>query len=609
MEVESENLEEQDIPNIENYTDSILFKSFLKDDTDSKQELKLSKEITKKKIQISHMFNKKFGKNFLNQKPEALINFEKQLKKYLFIPNGKFLSKLPKLQKRIIREGRAPVPFLSSKIDMGGMVLYDLRGKKNKKITDSDIVKEKLLTASKNFTSTPVKDIIGNAFYKAKFWDKNSKRLNIVLKNRLSKFRDNYFDEEEQEIDNNYINLILDDEDNSSNITKYYNSQREKGNLKYNSINNFINNNNINNLNTNNNILLNQNIVGESKANTSDKKERSSIDIKTNNSNSSRVKNSKNKRYSLRYIQNYFENEKFINSSTFDSKNLYTKSNFYNKSRNKNNNSNLFSKSNTYRKNSNNNKIDSYNALNTFSNLNYNYKDINNHIFKTTKDFNINSSKKYNPREKYFKKNIIQFKKNQLKFKSNINDQISQLNQYTNKCNTELIKLIDGNNDNNFKERKEKNLNKNKLDIKNILIDEKKSKNKSENQIQFKEKEKVKDTIKSLIKSAIYDSVDKKSDYTNPKIKEKLLKRHINHITDEEALNIIEDIVEKGKELDIREIIGINNNLSKRENNMNIVRQKVENNYIKMIKLKNILNIDKTKFLNSHLNKFKIHKK
>ena len=49
MEVESENLEEQDIPNIENYTDSILFKSFLKDDTDSKQELKLSKEITKKK--------------------------------------------------------------------------------------------------------------------------------------------------------------------------------------------------------------------------------------------------------------------------------------------------------------------------------------------------------------------------------------------------------------------------------------------------------------------------------------------------------------------------------------------------------------------------------
>ena len=92
--------------------------------------------------------------------------------------------------------------------------------------------------------------------------------------------------------------------------------------------------------------------------------------------------------------------------------------------------------------------------------------------------------------------------------------------------------------------------------------------------------------------------MDKKSDYTNPKIKEKLLKRHI-----------IEDIVEKGKELDIREIIGINNNLSKRENNMNIVRQKVENNYIKMIKLKNILNIDKTKFLNSHLNKFKIHKK
>ena len=42
------------------------------------------------------------------------------------------------------------------------------------------------------------------------------------------------------------------------------------------------------------------------------------------------------------------------------------------------------------------------------------------------------------------------------------------------KFNTELIKLIDGNNDNNFKKRKEIILSKNKLYIKYIIIIKKK---------------------------------------------------------------------------------------------------------------------------------------
>ena len=94
----------QEVPNLESYIDSILFKNFLNKKTEEKKELKLSKEINKKKYQISHMFNIKFGKEFLNQKPEALKLLEKRLIKYLFDPDSKFLAKLPKLQRKLRHE-------------------------------------------------------------------------------------------------------------------------------------------------------------------------------------------------------------------------------------------------------------------------------------------------------------------------------------------------------------------------------------------------------------------------------------------------------------------------------------------------------------------------
>ena len=50
------------------------------------------------------MFNIKFWKEFLNQKPEAIKLLEKILIKYLFDPDSKFLSKLLKLQRKLRHE-------------------------------------------------------------------------------------------------------------------------------------------------------------------------------------------------------------------------------------------------------------------------------------------------------------------------------------------------------------------------------------------------------------------------------------------------------------------------------------------------------------------------
>ena len=172
------------------------------------------------------------------------------------------------------------------------------------------------------------------------------------------------------------------------------------------------------------------------------------------------------------------------------------------------------------------------------------------------------------------------------------------MNKYTNKCNTELIKLIDGNNDDNYKERKKEIINKTKLDIKEILVGKTNNSSKNKNEIpQIKNKAKEKDTIRNLIKIAIYDMGDNFGKL-EPKKKEKVLKKKIHYISDEQALEMIEDMIEKEKELNIKDIIGNDQKTQiKKENNMKLIRKKAESNYEKMLKLKNMILIDKGKVL------------
>ena len=591
-----------EMPDID-FNDSILFKGFSNLSQDSKKELKLSKEINKRKIQISHLFTEKFGKHFLNQKPEQLKLLEKRLGKFLFNPNSKFLSKLPKLQRKILREKKVSEPFLRSKIDIGGMIFYELKEKNNKLIINTDNAKEKMLSISKNFSYAPVKDIIGTAFYKVKFWDKNAKRLNHFIKNSLRNKNHQLNEHIQQLIQENelYDEIMTENDDNNININRDYNSQRER--TKKISIEN------------NKNIWSKSNFHSLTEGNkyfnnSLDKRDNTSLDNKIDNSSSIRLKDrneyTKGKRYS---ITKTVESETNFNAHTPNTNHLRDLipklSNFNNLSRNYNTNiPNLFSKSNTFRKNLNNINDNREHFLNTVSNFNKsNDKNYKKNIFKLYEGSLSKTIKKYSSKKIFFHKNDIILKKKKLKFKNNINDQITQLNQYTNKCNTELIKLIDGNNDDNLKKRKKIILDKNKLDIKEILIGKRNSKKNNEdeeiNKEIEKEKEKEKDSIKNLIKIAIYDTGDNYGE-ADPKVREKNLKRHVNHISDEDALEMVDKLIEKHKLYDFREILKENDkNNSKRKNNIDMLRQKAENNYERMLKLKNLIIIDRRKVFRS----------
>ena len=126
------------------------------------------------------------------------------------------------------------------------------------------------------------------------------------------------------------------------------------------------------------------------------------------------------------------------------------------------------------------------------------------------------------------------------------------------------------------------------------MDENKKKKTSREIEKKLKEVEKEKDTLKNLIKVAINDTGDNLD--ADPKKTEKALKKKINHITDEEALEMLEDIMEKEKLLDFRDIIADSKKIElKRENHMKLLRLKAENNYEKMLKLTNMIQIDKRK--------------
>ena len=81
-----------------------------------------------------------------------------------------------------------------------------------------------------------------------------------------------------------------------------------------------------------------------------------------------------------------------------------------------------------------------------------------------------------------------------------------------------------------------------------------------------------------------------------PQNKEKMLKRKINHISDEQALGMVDDFIEKQKELDVRKILGTDPKLiMKKKKRMNLLRLKTKENYDKMVRLKNQIIIDKGK--------------
>ena len=581
------------------YKSSILYQNFLNKNLDENKELKLGTEIKKKKHEISAMFRNKFGRNFLNVKPDSLIIFQKLFGQYLFDPDSQFLAHFPKLQ-RILRHERKISEFkLKDKIDMGAMVYFDLKTKGKKKNKYIDLGKEKMLTISKNLEAAPTKDLVQEGINKNKFWDKNREKIEKFYKRNLIKNFNNFIKEQiENSQDSSEINSKTDsndenkeesDEKSSFNDSKNNDfKEKEIQNLKF--------------------------TLGKSPKKNSTSDKNPGILILSELTDSDRKKRYENKNKDRENILNKTatknNNKNFI--SSYKNGNIIPKLiDTKKRSRNISNFSGFHANSNTFRN-------FSYNVSNSKINESNN-NDSN--FLKTATNFNLSNSKGFTQRttilNHYFpikfsrKKKIASLKNKHYKFKNKLDNQITKLNQYTNKCNTELIKLIDINNDNNFKERKKKYLKRNKLDIKDDLIEKNqvkkiesdddnnndKNKEEKENEEQtIKMIEGEKDSVRIELQGARKDLNDKFGGKVMPQNREKAFKKKLVHISDEQALAMVEYFLHKKKELDIRKVLQTDSILEKKKiREMKYIRLKTKKNYDKMIRLKNQIIIDKGK--------------
>ena len=581
------------------YKSSILYQNFLNKNLDENKELKLGTEIKKKKHEISAMFRNKFGRNFLNVKPDSLIIFQKLFGEYLFDPDSQFLAHFPKLQ-RILRHERKISEFkLKDKIDMGAMVYFDLKTKGKKKNKYIDLGKEKMLTISKNLEAAPTKDLVQEGINKNKFWDKNREKIEKFYKRNLIKNFNNFIKEQnENSQDSSEINSKTDSNDENKEESDEKSSFND-------SKNNDFKEKQIQNLKF---------ALGKSPKKNSTSDKNPGILILSELTDSDRKKRYENKNKDRENILNKTatknNNKNFI--SSYKNGNIIPKLiDTKKKSRNISNFSGFHANSNTF-------KNFSYNVSNSKINESNNN---NSNFLKTATNFNLSNSKGFTQRttilNHYFpskfsrKKKIASLKNKHYKFKNKLDNQITKLNQYTIKCNTELIKLIDINNDNNFKERKKKYLKRNKLDIKDDLIEKNqvkkiesdddnnndKNKEEKENEEQtIKMIEGEKDSVRIELQGARKDLNDKFGGKVMPQNREKAFKKKLVHISDEQALSMVEYFLHKKKELDIRKVLQTDSILEKKKiREMKYIRLKTKKNYDKMIRLKNQIIIDKGK--------------
>ena len=578
------------IPFPQNYSYSTLYDNYLIKILEENKALKISKEIKNKKQQITNMFRNKFGRDFLTVKPDSVILFEKLFGQCLFHPDSQFLAHFPKLRKKLLNERKISELKLKAKIDMGAMLLYDLTGKGKKKTQYLDMAKEKRFAVSKNFESKAIKDVVQSEYYQKIFWEKNKEKIRKYYEKNNIRNSDDFFDEENVE--------LIDWEGNNGDGESSIEKNEENGNDS----NTSLNNSNIKNFKENNNIDSYR--FSMEKTNRKDSKEnKKELKLNLQDDDNNEIKNKEAKNSISKTITK--KGEKII--SSFKNKNIKSKfklNNINNKSRNINNLFGIFRNSTTFKNASYN---ISYSKINESNSNNSNFINTMNNFNLSTKGFQskLNNYKKYLSKSIFQKKKIISLKNKHYKFKDKLSNQIIKLNQCTNKCNSELIKLIDINNDDNYAEKKKKYKNRNKLDIKGLLIDKKEEKyNESDSDMDNEEKEAQteklqeteKITIKSILEGARIDLKNKFGGKLVPQNKEKMLKRKINHISDEQALGMVDDFIEKQKELDVRKILGTDPKLiMKKKKRMNLLRLKTKENYDKMVRLKNQIIIDKGK--------------
>ena len=413
----SNTLRNKKIPFPENYSYSTLYDNYLLKILEENKAIKIDKEIKNKKQQIATMFRNKLGRDFLNAKPDSLILFEKLFGQCLFHPDSQFLEHFPKLRKKLLNERKISELKLKDKIDMGAMLYYDLKGKGKKKTQYLDMAKEKRFAVSKNFESKATKDVVQAEYYQKTFWEKNKQKLKKYYEKNMIKSPGDLIGEE----DEGFIGWEENNDDGESSIAK--NEENE------NDSNTSLNNSNIKNFKENN--IDNYKFYLDKAYRKNSKENKLELKLNLQDDENNKIKNKTTPKKDEKKISS-LKNKKTLP--------ILKLNKLKNKSRNINNLFGIIGNSNTFKNASYN---ISYTKINESNSNNSNFLNTMNNFNLSTKGFpsKLNNYKKYLSKSIFQKKKIISLKNKHYKFKNKLSDQITKLNQCTNKCNSELIVL------------------------------------------------------------------------------------------------------------------------------------------------------------------------
>jgi hypothetical protein len=562
-----------DLDLLDDYDDEpMIRKSIMTQKIDKKRKLALPEEITLRKKKINRMFNDRFGRHFINIKPESLIVFEKQFREYFFSPNSKFLHHFPRLRKKLLHDKKINYNKLSSKIDIGSLLyLSETEKKKTKK--DKIEKKENILAFSKNFATHYSKDVIGTEINKVKFWDKNASRIRKLFNKRFQEIANNINDEsfidEEDDKDKNYMHS-----QHSQTLLNYNknNMRSDKSKLvKFASFNKKNNENeNFEDNNTNKAETIFNNNTSQIIANPPLK-----LNIENNNSIMKSYLNNL-KYYSLNINNNKNKDLKLINDSTLPSLTL-------NSINNTNDIKKMHSKNSELKSFSRNHK-----------NLKEKINNFNSKIFnKTHKNFSNN-----------IKKELIE---SHLKYKRNISNQVKGLNSHTIKCNLKLFKLIDGNYTIKSTERIKK---LNEFDIKKDLSDDnlkKEELNEKKSFLSFYEyaklrlKSKENNKINNLI-NEINNNISSENKFKKRELK--LFPKRLYKMKDDYALQMVERLysahkISREKAPELKDVVKEDREI-KHKKKIIVLRKKTKFNHEKIIKMGVFLTMEKDKLFKKH---------
>ena len=210
---------------------------------DKKKSINITSEIRKRKKIFNRYIKSEFGPDFFKIKPESYCDLVDRCKTFYFSPYSKFMSNFPKLRNKLLKERNINNYKLQSKINVGEL-LYLAEARKKKHLDQNDQKNERLMAFSKNFATQDTKDLISNEVIKVKFWDKNKKIINKVLKNRFYSIFNNFVQKNEEQLINEKK-----EEDKKGNLTlinkivnKLENAEMTKENKRYNPLQSYINN-------------------------------------------------------------------------------------------------------------------------------------------------------------------------------------------------------------------------------------------------------------------------------------------------------------------------------------------------------------------------------